>query len=166
MIKFGVRIAPLYSPNFIFQNNGTIIFEGSVTIAENSYLSCNEGGGIIFGNNVSFNSGARIISSNLITICENSKFSWDDTIVDDDIHAVVNINTGEEIVQTRPIVIGKSCWVGFGCVISKGVSLADYTIVSSCSKVVGKHDKMFTILAGVPAKIIKEGYVRKDLWKL
>jgi len=44
MIKFGVRIAPLYSPNFIFQNNGTIIFEGSVTIAENSYLSCNEGG--------------------------------------------------------------------------------------------------------------------------
>ena len=52
------------------------------------------------------------------------------------------------------IVIGKNCWLGAGCTILKDVHIADNVVIGAGS-VVTKDITSGTIVAGVPAKIIK-----------
>ena len=58
-------------------------------------------------------------------------------------------------VKTRPISIGKHCWLGTNSVILPGVTLGDNVIVGAGS-VVTKSFPDNCIIAGVPAKIIRK----------
>lgn len=53
-----------------------------------------------------------------------------------------------------PIVIGKDVWIGAGCIITAGVSVGDGSVVAAGS-VVTKDVLPNTIVAGVPAKLIR-----------
>jgi acetyltransferase-like isoleucine patch superfamily enzyme len=53
------------------------------------------------------------------------------------------------------IIIGKYCWLGFGCVILPGVKLGDYTIVGANSVVTKSFMEGYCVIAGNPAKIVK-----------
>lgn len=55
----------------------------------------------------------------------------------------------------RPVIIGNDCWVGFGAKIMPGVVLGDGCVVAAGS-VVTKSIAEYSIVAGVPAKIIGE----------
>jgi acetyltransferase-like isoleucine patch superfamily enzyme len=56
----------------------------------------------------------------------------------------------------QPIKIGKNCWIGMGAIILPGVELGDYTIVGAGSIVTKSFKKGHIVLAGNPARIIKE----------
>lgn len=54
-----------------------------------------------------------------------------------------------------PIVIGADCWIGANATIVAGVTIGDGAIVGAGSVVT--HDvTAFTVVAGVPARVIKE----------
>ena len=55
-----------------------------------------------------------------------------------------------------PIVIGRNCWIGAGAVILSGVILGDRTIVGANSVVNKSFLQGNVIIAGSPAKVIKE----------
>lgn len=55
-----------------------------------------------------------------------------------------------------PIVIGRNCWIGAGAVILSGVVLGDRTIVGANSVVNKSFPQGNVIIAGSPAKVIKE----------
>ena len=55
-----------------------------------------------------------------------------------------------------PIVIEENCWIGIGAVILPGVHLKSSTIVGAGSVVTKSFYKGNIVLAGNPAKIIKE----------
>ena len=55
----------------------------------------------------------------------------------------------------KPIVIGKDVWIGSHCVILPGVTIGEGAIVAAGS-IVTKDVQPFTIVGGVPAKLIKE----------
>lgn len=57
--------------------------------------------------------------------------------------------------QIQPIKIEDDCWIGSQCIILKGVTLGQGSIVGSNS-LVSKSVPPFCIVGGVPAKIIKE----------
>lgn len=54
-----------------------------------------------------------------------------------------------------PIVIGKNVWVGASATILPGVTIGDNAIIAA-GAVVTKDVARNTIVAGVPAKVIKE----------
>ena len=56
---------------------------------------------------------------------------------------------------TAPITIGNSVWIGAGATILKGVTIGDNAIIGA-GAVVTKDVKANTIVAGNPAKTIKE----------
>ncbi|MCC2644770.1 MAG: hypothetical protein K0R94_548, partial [Burkholderiales bacterium] len=56
-----------------------------------------------------------------------------------------------------PIVIGNHCWIGNSCKIIRGAKLPNNTIVGIGAIVNKVFAEEYTILAGVPAKIIKRG---------
>ncbi len=54
-----------------------------------------------------------------------------------------------------PVVIGDDVWIGFGALVLKGVSIGDRAIVAAQS-VVTKNVPADTIVAGNPARVVKE----------
>ena len=79
--------------------------------------------------------------------------SDDVRIQDSDNHNIV-IN-GIEKESTKPIIIGDRVWVGKNVLILKGVTIGDGAIIAAGSVVV-KDVPSKTLVAGNPAKVIKE----------
>ena len=71
-----------------------------------------------------------------------------------DSHAIVDLQ-GNRLNPARSVTIGNHCWLGEGCKIMKGVTLAQDTVVSTGS-IVTKSFNPSVLLGGVPAKILKE----------
>lgn len=68
-------------------------------------------------------------------------------------HTVGNLDSHEE---GSDVIIGEKCWVGMNSVILPGVELGDNTIVAAGAVVTKSFPQGNIILAGVPAKVIKE----------
>lgn len=58
--------------------------------------------------------------------------------------------------DAAPINIGKYCWLGMGAVVLPGVVLGDFTIVGAGAIVTQSFTDGYCVLAGNPAKVIKE----------
>jgi len=55
-----------------------------------------------------------------------------------------------------PIKIGKNCWIGMNAILLPEVELGDYTIVGANSVVTKSFSEGYCVIAGNPAKIIKQ----------
>lgn len=60
----------------------------------------------------------------------------------------------EQGVSTTPVTIGDDIWIGANAVILPGVTIGDHSVVAA-GAVVTKDVPPHTLVAGVPAKIIK-----------
>lgn len=58
--------------------------------------------------------------------------------------------------QSLGVVIGKYCWIGMNAVILPGVRLGDHTIVAAGGIVTKSFAEGYCVLAGNPARVIKE----------
>lgn len=111
-------------------------------------------GKIKIGNNVWIGSEVMIISSSKITIED-----------DVDIAPRVYIGTGTHIIGdiigriagtpiSKDILIKKGSWIGSNAIIQPGVTVETMNIVNS-GAVVTKKFKPYSVLAGMPARIVK-----------
>ena len=146
----------------IYGNNNT------VEIGDNSYLhnvkirigfpDCPiENCLVKIGAKTSFNSAEIQLgeSESSIIIGDNCMFSFNIEITCTDTHSVLDmedniINKGENII------IGNHVWVGKEAKILKNTQIADNCIVAQNSIVTKKFDTKNAVIAGNPAKIVKE----------
>lgn len=63
---------------------------------------------------------------------------------------------------SKPVKIENGCWLGEGCTILKGVTVGERAVVASNS-VVTKDVPPATVVAGVPAKIIRTISIQKEI---
>ena len=61
----------------------------------------------------------------------------------------------EQGVSTKPVVIEDDIWIGANAVILPGVTIGHHTVVAA-GAVVTKDVPPHSLVAGVPAKIIKQ----------
>lgn len=92
-------------------------------------------GGLKIGNNVLIAGGNMIIPNN------HNFMSRDKTII-------------EQGATAKGIVIEDDVWIGHGCTILDGIILAKGTVVAAGS-VVTKSTEPYSVVAGIPARIIK-----------
>lgn len=110
------------------------------------------GKNITIGKNVFFNTGCSFQDRGGISIGDGSLIGMNVTI------ATLNHGLSLETRNTTypsPVVIGKNVWIGSNATILPGVTIGDNSVVAA-GAVVTKEVPENVVVAGVPAKVIKE----------
>jgi len=155
--------------------------ENRVFVGTNSVLHCHiilerEIGEVRIGSNT-YIGASQLICGRQIIIGSNVLIAWGCTIVDHDSHSVLWIERQNdvrlwregllggigaaasikdwEIVPMSPVYIADNSWIGFNSIILKGVTIGQGAVVGAGS-VVTKNVPEWTVVAGNPARIIRE----------
>lgn len=148
-------------------HNSTILIKGNgntITIGKNSFIN---GLTIIMeGNNNSITIGenAFILDDVKIYTVDGSNFCMGkDCMLSDHIdirttdnHSILDKKTGRRVNYEEDITIHDNVWLGHGVILLKGVELAEGCIVGAGSVVTRRHLITHSVVAGNPAKEVKE----------
>jgi len=135
---------------FSMRAHSRLIIRSSFSIYSNAHISINENAVLELGSGF-VNHGARIHCFQSIKIGDQVYIGDDVAIRDSDGHEIV----GSDKPMTMPIVIGDHVWIGAKVTIVKGVSIGEGAVVAA-GAVVTKDVPPHCIVAGVPARVIKE----------
>lgn len=119
---------------------------------------------IVIGDRVGI-SGATIYARSSITIGENTCIGGNVKILDNDFHPIeweernrlMQTTVGpqeNDLIPTKPIEIGKNCFIGCNAIILKGTVLGDGCVVGAGAVVSGKFSPN-SVIAGNPARVIR-----------
>jgi len=157
-IDFGYFDGGVYNPQkescVISLTDSVLEVHGNVTLFPGVVI-LGINGKIVIKNNTVINGGAQIISLKGIQIGEDCLFAQGAIIRDNDGHKLDTGNNASLDLTCKEVSIGNHCWIGQRTMILKGVIIEDNAIIAGGS-VVTKSVKKGSIVAGVPAKVIKE----------
>lgn len=141
-----------YSP-FLYKKLGVVgqkfRFSSNVTVVGNY---CN----IKMGLNAEVNEGCFILCKDVVELGENSTLAYQTTIL-----TSANPNTPYNKLGLvypsviKAVKIGKNTWIGARAVILPGINVGNYCVVAAGS-VVTKDVPDYSVVAGVPARVIKK----------
>lgn len=153
MIKIGFGNVGVvdYSEKSIFSNEGVIEFDGNANIG---YASKIDNHGIIhFGNNFVITAKCMITCYKKIIFGNDVLISYETALMDTDTHKI--IVDGVRVNDDEVILIGDKCWIGTRTTLLKGARLPSNSVLAAGSLLNRAYDAENIILAGVPAKCIK-----------
>lgn len=102
-----------------------------------------------------FNSNVWLISQNKISIGSNCAIGWNTQLLDDSLHTIIDRNMNTQSKKSG-ITIGDDVWIGHSVSILPGSVIGDGCIVASNSVVTKSFDIKNALIAGNPARIVKE----------
>lgn len=111
---------------------------------------------IKIGNNVGI-SGATIYARERIEIGDDTMVGGNVKIFDNDFHPIELENRHSQDksrIKTRPVIIGRNCFIGVNSIILKGTELGDNCVVGAGAVVAGKFPSN-TVIVGNPAEVIR-----------
>jgi maltose O-acetyltransferase len=106
------------------------------------------------GKNFYANHGCTILDCNLIQIGDNCLLA-PHVCISAATHPLQAKLRAAGAILTAPITLGNNVWIGANATICRGVTLGDNVVVGA-GAVVTKNFPDNVVIAGVPAKVIKE----------
>ena len=141
-------------------SGGTVIFKGNAIIGHGCKISIGEKGVLEFGKNISVTAETEIIAYDTIVFGNDCLISWDCLIMDTDMHEIFD-KSGNQINQSKPIVIGNKVWIGCRSVILKGTKISDNSVIGTNSLITKDISDKSGVFAGNPVR-----FLRSDIdWK-
>ncbi len=133
-----------------------------------------EGSSIIIGKDHQMHQGGLVIIANnnyktmhKVLIGNNVYIARDCLIRTSDGHTIVDSSTMEALNEPQDVIIENNVWITSRCTILKGGYIPSGCIVGACSLVNKPFKENNTIIAGVPAKIIKHNVTwHKDFYSI
>lgn len=154
--------------NAIIKNPDRICFGNNVYISRGAELFPLGGGypsNIVIGNNVHIGDYDRFASAYEVQIDDNVLFAAYVHITDHS-HEYRNVNLPvikQGIFSKGKVHICQGCWIGLRSEILSGVTIGKNSVVAAGS-VVTKDVPPYSVVAGVPAKVIKHWDFSKKEW--
>jgi acetyltransferase-like isoleucine patch superfamily enzyme len=134
------------------QISGSIIFErenASVTIGDRVFMN------------------GTLIAAQSIELGDDILMAWGITVVDHNSHSISFSKRANDVVawqegkkdwthvKIKPVKICSKVWIGFNSIILKGVTIGEGAVIAAGS-VVTKDVPPWTIVAGNPARVVRE----------
>lgn len=131
----------------------------AVTIRENALIYCPER--VTLASGVYIGPRVTVMAQGGVEIGERTMVGPCVTILSVN-HDFQKAMQGSGSVQRkRPVTIGSDCWIAGGAIILPGVKVGDRSVVSA-GAVVTSDVPPNSIVAGIPARHIRERYRQKD----
>lgn len=163
-LLFSLSVSKLFFPKsriirlpFFFRNRGVLSIGSGFSAGRSLRLDVHEEGVLTIGKGVQINDHCQIACASRVIIGDDVLIASKVFIADHDHDfrdSGVPVSWG---LRSDDVTIGNGCWIGNGVSILKGVSLGDGVVVAAGSvvtKSVGSH----AIIAGTPARVIKNRF--------
>lgn len=132
------------------EKNATLAVKGEFLVGSGSDIRIFEKGELHIGSGY-LNAFVQIICSKKIEIGENVAIARDVIIRDTDAHQLA----GKNHTMQKEVKIEDNVWIGTRAIIMKGVTIGEGAVVAA-GAIVTKDVPPHTIVAGIPAKVIRE----------
>ena len=132
------------------EKDSELVVNGQFKVFGNSFIRITKGGKLVL-NGGFINENVQITAGDVVEIGEDATIGRDVVIRSYDGHVICE----EGYKVSEPIKIGKHVWIGQGATILKGVTVGEGAIIAS-GAIVTKDVPARCIVAGVPAKVVKE----------
>lgn len=175
-VKYGKGLLLMGVP-VIFNKKGAELTLGNNVTVKSSFLSNlvglysrtvivtrAPGAYIRIGDNVGM-SGVTIYARKGIEIGDNTAIGGNTKILDNDFHPIeaetrnkllADKKGGDsDLIPSKPIKIGRNCFIGCNAIILKGTELGDGCVVGAGAVVSGKFEAG-SVIAGNPARVIRK----------
>ncbi len=109
------------------------------------------------GDNTIFQQGCQVIAAESVSIGRNVLIAANVLITDHD-HRYDHPEKPAALLRdltTAPVVIEDGCWLGYGSVVLKGVTIGERAVIGSNSVVTGDIPP-WSVAVGIPARVIKK----------
>lgn len=139
-----------------FGENNTVKIEHDCVL-KNVDIWISDGGIVEIGHNTHFSGKTHIacIEGKKVHIGERCLFSDTITFRTGDSHSILD-SDGKRINKAKDITIGNHVWIGQQVIVLKGSTVGADSIVGTGSLLTGKTYDSNSIIAGIPAKIVKQ----------
>lgn len=117
------------------------------------HFYCDYGYNISTGKNFYANHGVVILDPAPVTFGDNVMLA-PGVLISTATHPLDTVKRNKGIEIAQAITIGNSVWIGMGAKILEGVTIGDNAVIAA-GAVVNKNVAPNTIVAGVPARVIK-----------
>ena len=149
------------SKKTLLKLDGNFVLEDDIHFANGILIRLEKDAVLEVQTNVKISNEVKIVCYNNILIKKNTRIAWETQLIDTTFHFIKDINTNQINELNGRIKVGSNNWIGNRSSIMKGTILPDYCIVASGSTVNKDFsNNTYSILAGSPAKLIKEGVYR------
>lgn len=134
---------------------GTVVFKGRAGFGAGTKIAVGKDAILTFGEGFLVTARSEFACFREITFGRENLVSWDVLVMDTDAHPIYD-QQNRRMNKDRPIRIGDHVWIGCRSVILKGAEVANGCIVGAGSLVNGKFNRSSSVIAGNPARIVKE----------
>lgn len=114
---------------------------------------CDYGYNITTGLNFYANHGLVILDAAPVTFGDDVMLA-PGVLISTATHPLDPIKRQKGIETARPIAIGNNVWIGMGAKILEGITIGDNAVIAA-GAVVNKNVQANTVVAGVPARVIR-----------
>ena len=109
---------------------------------------------IVIGNGCMFSNNISIVALQGVTLGDRCLVGDMVLIVDSDFHGIAPWSRGEPGI-CKPVVIGNNVWIGSRCIILKGVTIGDNSVVAA-GTVVSQSIPPHTIVSNGPSLVMTD----------
>jgi acetyltransferase-like isoleucine patch superfamily enzyme len=145
--------------NFTLGRNASVCARGSFEILPGCTVKLLENAELEFGSGY-MNYGATIVCAKRIFLGDEVIIARDVKIMDTDTHSIL-LQTGEVANPPQEVIIENHVWIGMNAIVLKGVHIGEGAVVAA-GAVVTKDVPPHTLVAGNPARVIRENVI----WKM
>ncbi len=142
----------------ILGNNNKIKIDADSILNGVTFYIENDNGSILLDRHVTIfgNTNLAVIEGRSIHIGEDCLFSDQIEFRVGDSHSIIDLESGNRINPSMDINVGNRVWIGHDCKLLKGATIGNDSIIGTGSIITNKHFPGHSVIAGIPAKVVKQ----------